>query len=253
MRPISRPAVLGRARPARITTCGSVFRYINETALFKNQWQLKTASQADYLRLVDEKFRPILRKLEDEVVGSPASSHPRSSTDISRPERRKRRNRLRPRIQWRRRPADREGEPNSCDGVLTLHLPSPARRPRASPSPISSRRNRPARSTSSDSRSSLSARSQFRNSATVRRRRVHEISLPARSERRNRGGARRTTHKKMREELGIADEDAPEFAISSTKNTEDRDTRSDIPRARILRIRPSSSLCSSPKRMWACA
>jgi len=47
-----------------------VFRYINETALFKNQWQLKTASQADYLRLVEEKFRPILRKLEDEVAGS---------------------------------------------------------------------------------------------------------------------------------------------------------------------------------------
>ena len=47
-----------------------VFRYINETALFKNQWQLKTASQSDYLRLVDEKFRPILQKLEDEVAES---------------------------------------------------------------------------------------------------------------------------------------------------------------------------------------
>ena len=44
-------------------------QYINETALFKNQWQLKTASQADYVRLVEEKFRPILRKLEDEVCG----------------------------------------------------------------------------------------------------------------------------------------------------------------------------------------
>ena len=47
-----------------------VFRYINETALFKNQWQLKTASQSDYVRLVDEKFRPILQKLEDEVADS---------------------------------------------------------------------------------------------------------------------------------------------------------------------------------------
>jgi len=47
-----------------------VFRYINETALFKNQWQLKTASQADYLRLVEEKFRPILARLEDEVADS---------------------------------------------------------------------------------------------------------------------------------------------------------------------------------------
>jgi 5-methyltetrahydrofolate--homocysteine methyltransferase len=47
-----------------------VFQYINETALFKNQWQLKTASQSDYVRLVDEKFRPILKKLEDEVAAS---------------------------------------------------------------------------------------------------------------------------------------------------------------------------------------
>ncbi|HUC28957.1 MAG TPA: vitamin B12 dependent-methionine synthase activation domain-containing protein, partial [Candidatus Acidoferrum sp.] len=45
-----------------------LFPYINETALFKNQWQLKTASQADYIRLVDEKFRPILHKLQDEVI-----------------------------------------------------------------------------------------------------------------------------------------------------------------------------------------
>ena len=47
-----------------------LFRYINETALFKNQWQLKTASQSDYLRLVEEKFRPILQKLELEVFES---------------------------------------------------------------------------------------------------------------------------------------------------------------------------------------
>src|SRR6266852_3421275 len=47
-----------------------VFKYINETALFKNQWQLKTASQEDYLRLVEQKFRPILKKLEDEVAES---------------------------------------------------------------------------------------------------------------------------------------------------------------------------------------
>src|SRR5713226_8558850 len=47
-----------------------VFPYINETALFKNQWQLKTASQADYVRLVEEKFRPIKKKLEEEVTES---------------------------------------------------------------------------------------------------------------------------------------------------------------------------------------
>jgi 5-methyltetrahydrofolate--homocysteine methyltransferase len=47
-----------------------IFQYINETALFKNQWQLKTASQQDYLRLVEDKFRPIKVKLEEEILSS---------------------------------------------------------------------------------------------------------------------------------------------------------------------------------------
>jgi 5-methyltetrahydrofolate--homocysteine methyltransferase len=47
-----------------------VFRYINETALFKNQWQLKTASQEDYGRLVKEKYRPVLEKLKEDVLAS---------------------------------------------------------------------------------------------------------------------------------------------------------------------------------------
>src|SRR5215469_164608 len=44
-----------------------VFAYINHTALFKNQWQLKTASQADYVRLVEEKYRPVLQELQKEA------------------------------------------------------------------------------------------------------------------------------------------------------------------------------------------
>ena len=47
-----------------------IFRYINETALFKNQWQLKTASQEDYGRLVETKYRPILKDLEEEVIAA---------------------------------------------------------------------------------------------------------------------------------------------------------------------------------------
>jgi 5-methyltetrahydrofolate--homocysteine methyltransferase len=47
-----------------------LFQYINETALFKNQWQLKTASQEDYARLVESKYRPILKTLQDEVAAS---------------------------------------------------------------------------------------------------------------------------------------------------------------------------------------
>src|SRR5437867_633806 len=45
-----------------------LFRFINDTALFKNQWQLKTASQEDYLRLVEQKFRPIKKQLEEEII-----------------------------------------------------------------------------------------------------------------------------------------------------------------------------------------
>ena len=47
-----------------------LFQYINDTALFKNQWQLKTASPDDYLRLVEEKFRPIKKDLEEEVIAN---------------------------------------------------------------------------------------------------------------------------------------------------------------------------------------
>ena len=46
-----------------------VFSYINETALFKNQWQLKTASATDYKRIVEEKFRGVLQELQDEAIG----------------------------------------------------------------------------------------------------------------------------------------------------------------------------------------
>ena len=47
-----------------------IFRYINDTALFKNQWQLKTASQEDYARLVEEKYRPIKNQLQEEILGA---------------------------------------------------------------------------------------------------------------------------------------------------------------------------------------
>src|SRR6266849_8847978 len=47
-----------------------LFNYINDTALFKNQWQLKTASQEDYARLVEGKYRPIKKELENEIIAS---------------------------------------------------------------------------------------------------------------------------------------------------------------------------------------
>jgi 5-methyltetrahydrofolate--homocysteine methyltransferase len=47
-----------------------LFEYINLTALFKNQWQLKTASQQDYARIVEEKYKPILAALERDAIES---------------------------------------------------------------------------------------------------------------------------------------------------------------------------------------
>ncbi|HEX9119318.1 MAG TPA: methionine synthase, partial [Terriglobales bacterium] len=64
---LPRPPFWG-ARVKKDFDLREVFQYINETALFKNQWQLKTASQEDYLRVVEEKYRPMLRGLEEEIV-----------------------------------------------------------------------------------------------------------------------------------------------------------------------------------------
>jgi 5-methyltetrahydrofolate--homocysteine methyltransferase len=48
----------------------TLFEYINPTALFKNQWQLKTASQEDYARLVETKYKPILAELQKDAIAS---------------------------------------------------------------------------------------------------------------------------------------------------------------------------------------
>jgi 5-methyltetrahydrofolate--homocysteine methyltransferase len=63
---IPEPAFFG-VRVKKDWDLDQVFGYINETALFKNQWQLKTASATDYVRLVEEKYRPILHELQAEV------------------------------------------------------------------------------------------------------------------------------------------------------------------------------------------
>src|SRR5690348_10357212 len=64
---IPKPPFVGR----RVRTnfdLNQLFEYVNETALFKNQWQLKTASATDYARLVEEKYRPIKHELQQEVI-----------------------------------------------------------------------------------------------------------------------------------------------------------------------------------------
>ena len=59
---IPRPPFYG-VRVRQDFSLDTLFGYINETALFKNQWQLKTASATDYVRLVEEKYRPILHEM----------------------------------------------------------------------------------------------------------------------------------------------------------------------------------------------
>jgi 5-methyltetrahydrofolate--homocysteine methyltransferase len=66
---IPRPPFWGvRTERAADFELNTLFEYINPTALFKNQWQLKTASQEDYVRLVEEKYKPILAALQQEAI-----------------------------------------------------------------------------------------------------------------------------------------------------------------------------------------
>jgi 5-methyltetrahydrofolate--homocysteine methyltransferase len=66
---IPKPPFIGR----RVRTnfdLHEIFTYINETALFKNQWQLKTAAATDYARLVEEKYKPVKEELQKEVAAA---------------------------------------------------------------------------------------------------------------------------------------------------------------------------------------
>ncbi|HKR32468.1 MAG TPA: methionine synthase [Terriglobales bacterium] len=66
---IPKPPFVGRRVRTKFDL-NEIFEYVNDTALFKNQWQLKTASATDYARLVEEKYRPIKQKLQEEVIAS---------------------------------------------------------------------------------------------------------------------------------------------------------------------------------------
>jgi 5-methyltetrahydrofolate--homocysteine methyltransferase len=66
---VPKPAFWG-ARVFQSYKLDEIFPYLNETALFKNQWQLKNAAQGDYLRLIEEKYRPVLLELQQEVKAS---------------------------------------------------------------------------------------------------------------------------------------------------------------------------------------
>ena len=126
-----------------------IFPYINETALFKNQWQLKTASQEDYARLVEQKYRPIKKQLEEEIVASGIVRAESRVGIFSGAERRQRCGGVRAtRTTWGQPPPAVQADAelgSRAQRTSPLHLPPATRGSQACASRTSSRLNPPAR------------------------------------------------------------------------------------------------------------
>ena len=216
-----------------------IFQYINDTALFKNQWQLKTASQEDYARLVEEKYRPIKKTLEDEVLASdlfepkvvygyfPAQGDGNDVIVYTAEDQSKELLRF-------TFPRQREGR-KLCD-LRLLRSESVRQNGRARPFAGYNRRE-----------------SLGRNAAPLRSRRIHALSLPARPERRDRRGAGRISPQEDARRIGHCDRSTHRtFATCSIRSIGARATRLDIRRAPISKTRPSCSCCSIRRRTSAC-
>ncbi len=155
-----------------------IFQYINETALFKNQWQLKTASQEDYARLVETKYRPILKDLEEEVIAAGwfdpkvvygyfgAQGDGNDLVVYNLPE------------GWK------QGDAVPAE-ALRFTLPAPARRPRPVHLRLPALEERRQDGRAGDVVRHHWRQGLARDAEAVRGRRVHEVSLPARTERGN--------------------------------------------------------------------
>jgi 5-methyltetrahydrofolate--homocysteine methyltransferase len=64
---IPSPPFWGARVVARVDLA-EVFPYVNRTALFKNQWQLRGLSKPEYNTLVAEKYEPVLHELQREAL-----------------------------------------------------------------------------------------------------------------------------------------------------------------------------------------
>ena len=232
---IPQPAFWG-ARVFRNYNLDDVFPYLNETALFKNQWQLKTAAQADYLRMVEEKYRPILlgsrtRSENGRLVRAQDGDRLLS---LRQPGRRPHRLRSRrtPSANWReshsrasRRAAGSPSptifEPVSAHqrDVVGFSIVTIGRRGQP-PDAASYSRRATSPSTSTCTGSPWKPRKRLPNWRTSRR--ANFWASPAK------------THRAS--------------PICSIRNIAARATRSAIPPAPISRTRPKSSACSSPKK-----
>jgi 5-methyltetrahydrofolate--homocysteine methyltransferase len=186
-----------------------VFCYINETALFKNQWQLKTASQSDYVRLVDEKFRPILRRLEDEVAESglfapavvwgyfPAQSDGNDVVVYEPPA--------------ELRSAGQPGPPLPTQEILRFTFPRQREGRRLSIADFFSSKSSGKMDViglslvTVGSKASIETQRLFEGGEYTKYLYLHGLSVETAE------ALAELHHKKMREELGIADEDAPEI------------------------------------------
>ena len=222
-----------------------IFQYINETALFKNQWQLKTASQEDYGRLVEEKYRPILKNLEEEVIAAGwfepkvvygyfgAQGDGNDVIVYNLPEGWKQGDAVPPETLRFTFPRQREGR-RLC--ISDFFLPK-----------ISGKMDVLGMSLRDHRRAGFA-----RDPEAVRRRRVHQVSLPARTERGDGRGAGRVSHKRFAKSWASPAKTRRTSAICSTRSIAARAIRSAIPRARIWRTRPSCSRCCIPTRTSAC-
>ncbi|PYV41658.1 MAG: methionine synthase [Acidobacteria bacterium] len=64
---IPRPPFFGR-RVVRDLSMEDIFPFLNEVALFRNQWGIRGVKKDEYLRLIGEKYRPVLEQLKVECL-----------------------------------------------------------------------------------------------------------------------------------------------------------------------------------------
>src|SRR5437763_10627039 len=172
-----------------------LFQYINHTALFKNQWQLKTAAQADYVRLVEEKYLPVLLELQKEVITSgwfepkvvygyfPCQSHGNDVVVFDSPESRKE-------IQRFTFPRQREGRKLS---IADFFLPTDSGRLDVIGLSV----------VTIGSRASEETKKLFDAGEFTRYLYVHGLGVETAE------ALAEVMHKRIRQELGIAGDDAP--------------------------------------------
>src|SRR5437773_625591 len=64
---IPRPPFFGR-RVVRDLSMEDIFPFLNEVALFRNQWGIRGVKKDEYLRLIGEKYRPVLEQFKVECL-----------------------------------------------------------------------------------------------------------------------------------------------------------------------------------------